>query len=231
MCASHIPKSTPTAAPSTTKDSQLPSTWGIYGRFRQDLSLSSEPTAGPQGSPASRSASQASGEAKTTSGIFGRPSTDSFARYDHGSFCWRTCQVSLLTTTYSRFSGTLPRAGTMRSGRLSALATLERPTAGTGCGSGQWPTATSGDARTWPSPDANWPGPTAGRSTRRMWPTAQARDGSHGGPQAKRADDPKRSNDLDDFVARAAGPSKGQLHPCWVEWLMGYPIGWTVLGR
>jgi DNA (cytosine-5)-methyltransferase 1 len=26
-------------------------------------------------------------------------------------------------------------------------------------------------------------------------------------------------------------PQKGQLNPSWVEWLMGWPIGWSVSGQ
>ncbi len=91
----------------------------------------------------------------------------------------------------------------------------------------------------------------------RLWPTPTHRLGTPRGPQAKRYHDPKRSNDLDDAVAaslkepelfptptasntkahhmrsgdrpaRSYGTT-GQLNPAWVEWLMGFPIGWTVL--
>jgi DNA (cytosine-5)-methyltransferase 1 len=258
-------------------------------------------------------------------GIFGRPSTDCFASYDRATSSWRTSQVSLLETThtYSRFSGTLPRSGTMRSGRLSEHATLARPTDDIASGSspiyppppatqygtnqgggmgrvgpvresldtmarrGSWPTPTQGDSkssgsrntatskanpgisltdavrgdggtgRKYPTPDANcWksgegsvrrgkgagggealsnvlvssPGPTAGPLIQRTWPTAQARDGDRRGAQAKRYKDTARSYDLPD-AARAAGQSKGQLHPCWVSWLMGFPVGWTAVRR
>jgi hypothetical protein len=57
------------------------------------------------------------------------------------------------------------------------------------------------------------------------WPTPTARLGTPRGPQAKRYFDPARSNDLDDAVAATGTP--GQLNPAWVEWLMGYPAGWT----
>ena len=59
-----------------------------------------------------------------------------------------------------------------------------------------------------------------------MWPTPTARLGEQRGAQAKRYHNPARSNDLDDAVA-ATGIT-GQLNPTWVEWLMGFPIGWTV---
>jgi len=58
-----------------------------------------------------------------------------------------------------------------------------------------------------------------------MIPTPTARLGEPRGPQAKRYFDPARSNDLDDYVAATGTP--GQLNPEWVEWLMGYPAGWT----
>jgi hypothetical protein len=73
---------------------------------------------------------------------------------------------------------------------------------------------------------------------RRNWPTPTARLGTSRGPQAKRYKDPKRSNDLDDAVVyyedqlplgtiAGNGIPPTSLNPAWVEWLMGYPIGWT----
>ena len=59
------------------------------------------------------------------------------------------------------------------------------------------------------------------------WPTPTARLADQRGAQAKRYSDPRRSNDLDDAVA--ATGTTGQLNPTWVEWLMGFPSGWTDL--
>jgi hypothetical protein len=52
------------------------------------------------------------------------------------------------------------------------------------------------------------------------WPTPQARD--HRTGEAHRVGDPARHGgwNLNDWVG-------GQLNPAWVEWLMGYPPGWT----
>lgn len=84
------------------------------------------------------------------------------------------------------------------------------------------------------------------------WPTPQARDGDGRGPQAKRYTDTARSYDLPDAVAWATPTRQdgknhasetqrhrksealnvqagGALNPAWVEWLMGWPIGWTSL--
>lgn len=74
--------------------------------------------------------------------VFGGSSRASFARFDHASSSWKTCQESfpLSVPTGSKstsprsftFSATLPRAGMMRSGSLSALPTLARGMSGIG---------------------------------------------------------------------------------------------------
>ena len=59
----------------------------------------------------------------------------------------------------------------------------------------------------------------------RMWPTPLARDGKSGSfSEAGRAkrDQQTRGKPLSEVVG-------GQLNPTWVEWLMGWPIGWTEL--
>lgn len=53
-----------------------------------------------------------------------------------------------------------------------------------------------------------------------MYATPQARDYRTG--QQERFSDPQRSKNLNDQIG-------GQLNPTWVEWLMGFPIGWTDL--
>ena len=64
----------------------------------------------------------------------------------------------------------------------------------------------------------------------KRWPTPTARLGSPRGAQAKRVDDPARSNDLDDAVLATSDGDKTQpkaLNPSWVAWLMGFPPSWT----
>ena len=53
-----------------------------------------------------------------------------------------------------------------------------------------------------------------------LFSTPQARDFRTGSQE--RYQDPNRSKNLNDQV-------DGQLNPDWVEWLMGFPIGWTSL--
>lgn len=50
------------------------------------------------------------------------------------------------------------------------------------------------------------------------WATPQARDFRTG--SLERWENPERSRNLNDQVG-------GQLNPMWVEWLMGWPLGWT----
>lgn len=66
------------------------------------------------------------------------------------------------------------------------------------------------------------------------WPTPTARD--HRGGQAYRVGDPRRHGgwNLNDWAAANPGTGHlrgqiGHLNPPWVEWLMGFPAGWTEL--
>jgi hypothetical protein len=111
-------------------------------------------------------------------------------------------------------------------------------------GSGLWPTPnaveeliptpTAGDAKSAANRTADRANPDSVHHSGTtltdfvLWPTPTARLGAQRGAQAKRYFDPKRSNDLDDAVAARGTP--GQLNPTWVEWLMGFPLGWTDCG-
>ena len=88
--------------------------------------------------------------------------------------------------------------------------------------------------RLWPTPKASdfkGSGPAGSKSAEHdlrkdnlkgavMYATPQARDFRTG--QRERFEDPDRSNNLNDQIG-------GQLNPMWVEWLMGFPLGWTDL--
>lgn len=74
-----------------------------------------------------------------------------------------------------------------------------------------------------------------GKKTRQMWPTPEASDGSGGRVSkelgGKRPSGAKRSITLATAVKhKTPDAGTGQLNPQWVEWLMGFPIGWTDLG-
>lgn len=64
------------------------------------------------------------------------------------------------------------------------------------------------------------------------WPTPTAMDGADGLAKRYRKDaNGTRSMLLSQKVNYLAGGGDGQLNPEWVEWLMGFPIGWTELER
>lgn len=80
--------------------------------------------------------------------------------------------------------------------------------------------------------------PLPAQAAQALWPTPQASDGSGGG-QAKRATNPERSNDLNDFAVLMAAsgtapdgsPGRtekpaGSLNPEFVCWLLGFPPEW-----
>ena len=52
--------------------------------------------------------------------------------------------------------------------------------------------------------------------------TPQSRDWRSPAGKLNRWNNPDRSRNLNDQIG-------GQLNPPWVEWLMGWPIGWTDL--
>jgi hypothetical protein len=62
----------------------------------------------------------------------------------------------------------------------------------------------------------------------RKWPTPICRDSRtvQGGARTMNA---LGSEPLITQVAQAEGATDGALNPMWVEWLMGWPLGWTDL--
>ena len=62
-----------------------------------------------------------------------------------------------------------------------------------------------------------------------FWPTPTASDHKGSGPTVIRKDGKNRLNDRLDYATEQREPNGGQLNPTWVEWLMGFPIGWTDL--
>ena len=140
----------------------------------------------------------------------------SIARLAGGT--WQSMQRSLFSADgWEPFSGRWPRSGLMRNGIAYRLPPLVPRISGTGYFF--TPTAKANQA----SPSMmKHPGIRAA-----LWPNPQARDATPRGAQAKRYTDPARSSDLPDAVAHAG--STGQLNPAWVEWLMGFPPGWTDL--
>src|SRR5690606_35543651 len=148
------------------------------------------------------------------------------------------------------YSETWPRAGMMRNGIAFRRQPLAPITSVIAFSSLRMHTASD-------TPDENNESPTASTSVRLprnplkrtgLWPTPTASDATIGprlaafkrqtialaaivhvpdlesgeSSEATRAENsPPHSN------ATARGKASGQLNPTWVEWLMGFPLGWT----
>lgn len=109
--------------------------------------------------------------------VYGTNMPASFANYDRESSSWKTYQLYLFGGV-EPFSGTWPKQGMMRSGRVYALATSERRTDGSG--SSLWPTPTG--------PAGSNQSASSGAVVRpalplavKLWPTATAGDSKASG--------------------------------------------------
>lgn len=136
----------------------------------------------------------------------------SFASFDPASSSWKTSQLSLVADLET-YSETWPRSGTMRGGiafQLPPLAPLTRETA-----SGLLPTPEASNTKALAMR-------SAGRSPRNflkplppsIWATPTAHPRTH---------TPRKVH----HGQQLANQVGGSLNPMWIEWLMGFPLGWT----
>jgi hypothetical protein len=143
------------------------------------------------------------------------------ARYDQDTSTWRTPQCSLLEDSIE-FSGTWPRWGLMQDGVSYQQQTLVPHTKE--IGSGSWPTPRSCSAMASTiTPESAWAEnrfPNLETVVgRRIWPTPTAHNAKEGAYPAE----------LTRNTPTLAAQAGGTLNPMWVEWLMGWPLGWTDL--
>ena len=176
-----------------------------------------------------------------------------FAWFDRGTSSWRTWQRCLVTG-WTPWSGTWPRSAMTVNGIAYQRPPLVRLTDETG--SGEWPTphGFSKDGKS-NGPSGNelgravnqslWPIPRSADADRggrgdliaaargkpnshfRMWPTPTAINNTGGAALCKWGGAGARKK-----LASMVTPAElnGSLNPAWVEWLMGFPLGWTDLG-
>jgi hypothetical protein len=168
---------------------------------------------------ASPSASSARGAVRRIAGGYGPRSRQSFAIYDPGTSSWRTPQDSLLSG-WETYSESWPRSGMTRNGIAYRRASSVPPIYASG--SSLWPTPVAHDDGKTPEAHlamkARMPGGPRKTITsltvmvkaveRGLWPTPTA-------------------NRWDGLQSHGVNVITGQLNPVWVEWLMGYPAGWT----
>jgi len=146
----------------------------------------------------------------------------SLARFDPVASLWRTAQHSLLEDSQSS-SVTWPRSGMTVDGQCWELPTLAHRTSATD--SGLWPTPVASDIGSRNKPYAQGGTPL---SLAVKWPTPNAEDhraGMSNTPNRKQSSLPRTvAQELQTTQKHCGG-----LNPTWVEWLMGWPLGWTDL--
>ena len=205
------------------------------------------------GFPAKTSAMPGTEKGFTASAAaYGQSTPELLAKYDPNTSSWRTSQLCL-DEDYQLFSETWPRSGLMRNGTAYQLPPLVRLTDEIGSGLWRTPDASvvSGGAAN--AEDRKRQGHAIGLhdqvNTPSMWPTPQARAQTDT-PSERRRNTPCLESQVKMWATPAArdwrsgwGRSDnghtpqlpeqvgGQLNPTWVEWLMGFPLGWTVLER
>jgi hypothetical protein len=180
-----------------------------------------------------------------TSATSGPSSPDSFAKYAPDGSWLKTsqgyCQASL-DGSLERFSETWPRAGMTRNGIAYLRPPLAPLTDGTGSGLWRTPGAQDGERGVYASEATIESRLGKGGQLSlpnqvkhaHLWPTPCAQeDGktpeAHLAMKARMKGGPRYTVTSLQVAAKLAHPNNGALNPTWVEWLMGYPIGWTVL--
>jgi len=174
----------------------------------------------------------------------------SLAKFDHDSSSWKTVQLSLLGDS-ELSSVTWPRSGMTAGGQCwelqmsghrtsatdSGLSGVPTPNAQEGSGGGTliskikpgrqvhlrdwvktWPTPIASDSRG--SSGQQRPGKQVQLVDAVKFATPLSRDWRSG--KASQATLNKNSRPLSEQIG-------GSLNPTWVEWLMGWPLGWTDL--
>lgn len=168
----------------------------------------------------------ASGLALKVNGLVSGSNTGEFlASFDRATSSWRTCQACFLSE-WAPFSGTWPRSGTMQSGTAYQLVPLVPLTKGIASGLLPTPTRTDHKSESMSFALTERRQAESKRGVRlteflhrQNLPTPM-RGNSHWGAR------------LDEW-AGSTNPFRGTeigqlpLNPCWIEELMGFPIGWT----
>lgn len=194
------------ANPTPTAGESSPSTGPTYRSMKtyRRLQPQEESMFSPEDFPAKTSVSLDAVPGLAASRVdYGLTSPASLANYDPATSSWRTSQASLLEE-WAEFSEIWPRSGMTRSGTAYRLPPLAPHTYARG--SSFWPTpiADSASGRTTVYSQGGVPLQVAVQ----MWPTPTA-------------------NRWSGLQSHGRNAILGKLNPAWVEWLMGFPIGWT----
>ncbi len=150
----------------------------------------------------------------------------SLARLDPDTLLWKTAQCSLLEDLELSLQ-TFPRWGSMRNGALYPLQTLVQ-------------TISVKESGLEPNNETffhtpNTTGMDGGSNSRKAlkkrlnWPTPQASDNRDRGNLSSNCVQRRIEIGKQVSLSQSVSNTSGQLNPTWVEWLMGWPLGWTDL--
>jgi hypothetical protein len=70
---------------------------------------------------------------------------------------------------------------------------------------------------------------TSKKKRDKYWPTPQASDNRDRGNMSNLSIQRRLAIGKQIMLSQSVDPTSGQLNPMWVEWLMGWPLGWTDL--
>ncbi len=155
---------------------------------------------------------------------FSSSSCDLSMKFDRLTSSWKTSLGFASTPT--EFSANWPRAGLMRGGYISRQTKWAHRTVAN-AGGALLPTPTASEAK------GGGRNPDGRRGAKlsdlvgakaHLWPTPVVGDSKSAGGRNKTAARTGRTHP-GTSLTDAAG---GKLNPTWVEWLMGYPLEWTV---
>ena len=179
----------------------------------------------------------------------GEKCRESFTKWDRDTSSWRTHQCSLLGG-WEPYSEIWPKWGMMRDGACWEQMTLALPIAVSESGySLPTPTASSYGSNRTPSAGGTVRPSLQTMATKNTWPTPTLGDAKSSGSRNTKGSKAHAGVSLTDAVRKDGGrdrldyamergetrrniyakPNTGKLNPMWVEWLMGWPIGWTDL--
>jgi hypothetical protein len=178
-----------------------------------------------EGTPASLSAQQVTAKVKKILATCGLGYDKPLANYDPDTQSWKM-SAGIFPWGEQPSLPILPPSGMTRNGELCQQPAWEPLTGG--IASLSWPTPTTQDHIVRKSTQQK-PGSmhSVGLGDAvKMWPTPTARDGKGA---ANYKSSKRNEADLTNQARSADGAQRGSLNPTWVEWLMGFPPGWTDL--
>ena len=187
--------------------------------------------------PASPSALPETSLPQKTSETCGPQLGTLFVTYSLGPWSLKTSPDLFPAATLEPSSVTWPKWGMWADGALLGLETPERPTSATD--SGLWPTPNVPNGGRSLAHVTDWRSDrtayhkgkkcqvTLNEAVRRSWPTPTAHNAKEcAAPSEFNRNTPTLAAQASNGGPRTQGMS---LNPAWVEWLMGWPIGWTDL--